>query len=91
MQITVELPNDLIQRPNPARQALEALAIAGFRAGTLTAFQASQLLEFGSRFEFERFLKERGIDDHAYSVADLDDDVETLRKLEASRKDRRQA
>jgi len=42
------------------------LAIAGFRAGTLTAFQAAQLLEFGSRFEFERFLKERGIDDHAY-------------------------
>jgi len=48
-------------------------------------------LEFGSRFEFERFLKERGIDDHAYSVGDLDDDMETLRKLEASRKDRRQA
>jgi len=91
MQITVELPNDLIQRPNPAREALEALAIAGFRAGTLTAFQAAHLLEFGSRFEFERFLKERGIDDHAYSVADLDDDMETLRKLEASRKDRRQA
>src|SRR5881296_1260970 len=68
MQITVELPNDLIQRPNPAREALEALAIAGFRAGTLTAFQAAQLLEFSSRFEFERFLKERGIDDHAYSV-----------------------
>ncbi len=89
MQITVELPNDLIQRPNPGREALEALAIAGFRAGTLTAFQAAQLLEFGSRLEFERFLKERGIDDHAYSVADLDDDMETLRKLDASRKGRR--
>jgi len=25
MQITVELPNDLIQRPNPGREALEAL------------------------------------------------------------------
>jgi predicted HTH domain antitoxin len=89
MQIIVELPNDLIQRPNPAREALEALAIAGFRAGTLTAFQAAQLLEFGSRFEFERFLKERGIDDQAYSVADLDEDMKTLRKLDASREDRR--
>jgi predicted HTH domain antitoxin len=89
VQITVELPNDLTQRPNPAREALEALAIAGFRAGTLTAFQASHLLGFGSRFDFERFLKERGIDDHSYSVADLDDDWETLRKLEASREERR--
>ena len=71
MQITVELPNDLTQRPNPAREALEALAIAGFRAGTLTAFQASHLLGFGSRFDFEHFLKERGIDDHSYSVTDL--------------------
>ncbi len=89
MQITVELPNDLTQRPNPARAALEALAIAGFRAGTLTAFQAAQLLSFGSRFEFERFLKERGIDDHSYSVADLDDDMETLRKLDAPSEERR--
>jgi len=89
MQITVELPNDLTQRPNPAREALEALAIAGFRAGMLTAFQASHLLGFSSRFDFERFLKERGIDDHSYSVADLDDDLETLRKMEASREERR--
>jgi predicted HTH domain antitoxin len=89
VQITVELPNDLTQRPNPAREALEALAIAGFRAGTLTAFQASHLLGFGSRFDFEHFLKERGIDDHSYSVTDLDDDWETLRKLEASREERR--
>jgi predicted HTH domain antitoxin len=89
MQITVDLPNDLTQRPNPAREALEALAIAGFRAGTLTAFQASHLLGLGSRFEFEGFLKERGIDDHSYSVADLDEDVETLRKREASGEERR--
>jgi predicted HTH domain antitoxin len=55
----------------------------------LTALQASHLLGFGSRFDFEHFLKERGIDDHSYSVTDLDDDWETLRKLEASREERR--
>jgi predicted HTH domain antitoxin len=82
MQITVELPNDLTQRPDPAREALEALAIAGYRSATLTAFQAARLLGFTSRFEFEAFLKARNIFDHAYGLEDLAGDVETLRKLE---------
>ena len=79
MQITVELLNDLAQRPDPAREALEALAIDGFRAGTLTAFQASCLLGFKSRFDFERFLKERQVYEHSYGVADLEDDLATRR------------
>jgi len=29
MQITVQLPDDLAQRPDPAREALEAFAIEG--------------------------------------------------------------
>jgi hypothetical protein len=44
MEITVELPNDFAQRPDPAREAVEALAIAGYQSGKLTAFQASRLL-----------------------------------------------
>lgn len=84
MEITVELPNDLTQRPDPAREAVEAIAIAGYRWGKLTAFQASRLLGFDSRFEFEGFLKARKIYDHAYSVEDLAEDTETLRKLEES-------
>jgi predicted HTH domain antitoxin len=82
MQITVELPNDFTQHPDPAREAVEALAIAGYRAGKLTAYQASRLLGFCSRFEFEAFLKARNIYDHAYNVEDLAEDVETLQKLE---------
>ena len=80
MQITVQLPDDLGQRPNPGREALEALAIEGYRAGTLTHVQASQLLGL-SRFEFDGFLKDRQIYDHAYDVEDLEQDCETLRKL----------
>jgi hypothetical protein len=56
MQITVQLPDDLIQRANPGRQALEALAIEGYRVGMPTHYQASQLLGL-SRFEFDGFLK----------------------------------
>ena len=44
MEITVELPNDLAQHEDPPRAALEALAIAGYRSGKLSHFQASRLL-----------------------------------------------
>ena len=82
MQITVQLPDDLAQHPNPGRDALESLAIEGYRAGTLSHFQASQILGL-SRFEFDGFLKERHIYDHAYDVEDLEQDRETLRQLRA--------
>jgi len=82
MEITVDLPNDLTQHADPAREAIEALAIAGYRSGKLTAFQASRLLGFSSRFEFEAFLKVRGIYDHAYGVDDLADDWKALGQRE---------
>ena len=82
MQITVQLPDDLSQHPNPGREALEALAIEGYRAGTLSHAQASQLLGL-SRFEFDGFLKDRRIYDHAYDVEDLEQDRENMRQLKA--------
>ncbi|MBI3404161.1 MAG: UPF0175 family protein [Acidobacteria bacterium] len=90
MEITVELPNDLTQREDPAREALEALAIAGYRSGALSTFQARVLLGMESRFEFEQFLKDHNIMDHAYSVEDLNDDMKAIRQLEVKQaKDRR--
>lgn len=74
MQITVQLPDDLAQHPDPGREALQALVIEGYRAGTLSHYQASQLLGL-SRFEFDGFLKERHIYDHAYCVEDLEQDA----------------
>jgi predicted HTH domain antitoxin len=84
MQITVELPNDLAQRSDPARDALEALAVAGYRSGKLTSHQASRLLGFSSRFQFDAFLKSRDIFDHASGTEDLDQDIETLKQLRQS-------
>jgi predicted HTH domain antitoxin len=80
MQITVQLPDDLTSHTNPGREALEALAVEGYRSGTLSAFQASQLLGL-SRFEFDGFLKERHIYEHAYDVEDLEQDRKTLSDL----------
>src|SRR2546425_5267144 len=83
MKITVELPDDVAQRPDPGRQALEALAIEGYRSGALTHYQASQLLQV-SRLELDALLKSRNVEEHAYDVEDLEQDLETLDRLEAS-------
>lgn len=80
VHITVELPDDVARRPDPGRAALEALAIGGYRSGALTHYEAGQLLGLG-RFEFDRFLKDRNIFNHAYDEQDLERDVETLRQI----------
>jgi predicted HTH domain antitoxin len=77
MEITVHLPDDLAQRPNPGREALESLAIEGYRTGALTHYQASQMLGL-SRIEFDGFLKERQIYEHAYGVEEFQRDLRTI-------------
>jgi hypothetical protein len=76
MQITVQLPDDLAQRPNPAREALEAFAIEGYRSGALSAYQVRLLLGFETRYELDGFLKDHQVWEHAYSVEDLEKDAE---------------
>jgi hypothetical protein len=75
MQITVQLPDDLAQHPDPAREALEAFAIAGFRSGALSAYQTRLLLGFETRYEFDGFLKQHQVWDRAYGLQDLEDDA----------------
>jgi predicted HTH domain antitoxin len=82
MQIIVELPDDIARHPDPGREALEALAVEAYRSATLTHYQAGKLLGM-SRFEFDDFLTKRGIHDHAYSVDDLEQDLQDLENLRA--------
>ena len=82
MQITVELPDDITLHADPGREALERLAIEGYRSCALTHHQAGQLLRL-SRFEFDAFLLARQIDDHAFSIQDLGQDVADLERLRA--------
>ena len=83
MQITVHLPDDLAQHADPGREALESLVIEGYRTGTLSHFEASQILGL-ARFEFDGFLKRRKIYDQAYGEEDFNDDRETMRQLQAA-------
>jgi len=82
MEITVKLPDDLAQHPDPSREALEALVIEGYRSGALSHHQASRMLGL-SRLEFDGFLKERDIYEHAYDIEDLERDRKTLRQLQS--------
>jgi predicted HTH domain antitoxin len=75
MQITVQLPDDLAQHPDPAREALETFAIEGYRSGALSAYQTRRMLGFETRYELDGFLKTHGVWDHAYTVDDLEQDA----------------
>src|SRR5580658_5268801 len=79
MQITVQLPDDLAQRSDPAHAALEAFVIEGYRSGALSQAQAGGLLGL-SRYEFEGFLKEHQIGQHAYDVEDLAGDWAAIQR-----------
>ena len=79
MKITVELPDDVAQRANPGREALEALAIEGYRSRRLTQFQVGQLLGL-SRIQAEDFLA-RHLDLYDYSTEELEAEADLLRGL----------
>jgi predicted HTH domain antitoxin len=57
-------------------EAMESMVIEGYRAGTLSHALASRMLGL-SRFQFDGFLKDRRIHDHAYDVADFVEDSES--------------
>jgi predicted HTH domain antitoxin len=81
MRIVIELADDIARHSDPAREAIEAVATEGYRSGAMSAYQARTLLQM-TRFEFDGFLKDRGIWEHAYSAEDLEQDRETLAQLD---------
>jgi len=86
--VTVEIPDDMAKRltqagQDPARAALEAVAIEGYRSGALSAYQTRRLLGFETRYELDGFLKAHNVWEHAYSLEDLEQDRQTLQQLES--------
>src|SRR5216684_3200536 len=66
MQVTIDLPDDISealrgQGQDLPQQALEALAIEGYRAGALTESQVRRLLGLDSRFDVHAILKNHGV------------------------------
>ncbi len=78
MQVTIDIPADLLQHPDPAREALEAYAIAGYRSGALTPRQTRELLGFETRYELDGFLKLHDVHEFRYGVPELEEDLRGL-------------
>jgi predicted HTH domain antitoxin len=76
--LSMQVANGAATLSADAREAIEYQAMEGFRAGTLSHSEASRMLGL-SRFQFDGFLKDRHIHDHAYDVDDFVEDHETAR------------
>lgn len=87
MEITLKIPDEIARQvapegEDPARVALEALALEGYRTERLSESAVRQMLGFESRMQVHAFLKEHGVYLH-YDVADLEHDqaaAEALRE-----------
>ena len=79
MQITVELPEDIAGHTDPGREALEALALQGYRSRKLTQFDVGRLLSL-SRIQTEDFLA-RHVDLYDYTTEELESEADFLNRL----------
>jgi hypothetical protein len=91
MLVTLEIPDEMadwfaVHGQNLSRAALEALAIEGYRSGTLSSVQTRRLLGFETRYELDGFLKAHKVWEHAYSLEDFEHDRESIKQLEAQGK-----
>ena len=87
MQITLELPEDIVRElrsrwKDVPRAALESLALEAYRSRALTAAQLRRLLGFETRMQVDAFLKEHEVYD--LTAADFEQDRATLRRLRVS-------
>jgi len=85
MQITLQFPDDAAQDlelevKDLPRALLESFAIEGYRSGKLSEEQVRRILGYGTRMQVHGFLKEHHVYLN-YGLEDLEQDMETLRKL----------
>jgi hypothetical protein len=89
MQITLDIPDDLAVTlsacgQDPARAALEAIALEAYRQRRLYGYQLRTLLGIGSRYELDGFLKEHQVYD--YTREDFEKDLAAIHELRAEQK-----
>ena len=87
MQITLNIPDDLARQvapegKDPARVALEALVLEGYRTKLLSESALRKMLGFQTRMEVHAFLKQRGVYLH-YDVPDVQKDQATAQQVRA--------
>lgn len=81
IQVMVKLPDEIndLDSEVVSRDVLEQVVVEGYKNGSLGPRQVRLLLGISSRMETEDFLhRHRAIE---YTVEDLKNDLETMRKL----------
>ena len=81
MQVTIDVPDELaaaltFEAGDPARTALEAMALEAYRERRITAYQLRSVLGIPSRLELDRLLKDRRIE--SYTAEDFEHDLAGL-------------
>jgi hypothetical protein len=89
MQVTVTIPDDLAAQltaagKDPARAALEALAVEGYRAGRLSENEVRVMLGYETRMQVHALLKEHDVYLN-YSMSDIEQDIRASDELYAMR------
>ena len=87
MEVLLQVPDDIVEKlearwANLPRWAMQALAAEAYRSGALTSFEVQRMLGLATRWETDELLKRAGafLD---YSDDDLQQDLETFRRLSA--------
>lgn len=85
MNLTVEIPDDLVGQLDAsggdlARRALEAFALGEYKSGHLTEDGLRRLLGFGTRYQLDGFLKAHDIWIE-YTAEDLRREADSLDRL----------
>jgi hypothetical protein len=84
MNVILPIPDDLAARLGGAgdvsRRALEAFALAEYRAERLTRPELRRLLGLATRAELDGFLKSRGVDE-GITLDELERDRQDLDRL----------
>ncbi|MDX2099543.1 MAG: UPF0175 family protein [Leptolyngbyaceae cyanobacterium bins.59] len=83
MQITLNLPDELLQyfnRDHLAREILEALVVQAYQDEKITTAEVGRMLSLPTRWAVDAFLKQHKADLH-YDEIDLAQDRETLHLL----------
>ncbi len=83
MQVILDIPDNLAAQlisagKDPSREALEALAVEGYRTERLTESEVRQMLGYETRMQVHTLLAEHDVPLH-YSLDDLETDADTSR------------
>ncbi len=84
MQITIDIPDEYIQRLEPnlenlPHRILETIVVEAYQAKRLTSAEVGKILNL-SRFEVDAFLKQHQAY-LPYTIADFNQDLQTLQQI----------